>query len=204
VVLERGVATGQPISCVLFNSSTDWPEAAGACAVPFMGVSVRADGTVSLGRKKTRKLLRDIVARTWRVARSLPGVKPDDLRHTLPTKHRATRDRACSAFREIFPDGVVWVPGEPADALAGLCPRETRSLLIDASVFARDFYPNGRRSGFEVTAFCDGSDLQSVFVVGRGSNLKARRHWRSLIRRINLDVAMGPPGQTKEGCVARS
>jgi hypothetical protein len=159
IVLERGVATGQPISCVLFNfyladldrrleavpdgfyarysddilfahpspevvrktgaeidvflerlglrvkpakskdlyltgagrPSTDWPEAAGASAVPFMGVSVRADGTVSLGRKKTRKLLHDIAVRTRRVARSLPGEKPEELGRTI-----------CSTINQMF------------------------------------------------------------------------------------------------------
>ncbi len=146
VRLERGVATGQPISCVLFNlyltdldrrldavpggyyarysddilfahpqpavvqeasaqidavlnslglrvkatksrdlyltgagrSSSEWPEAVGTSTVPFMGASIRADSTISLARKKTRKLLRDIAVRAQRTARALPGASVED------------------------------------------------------------------------------------------------------------------------------
>jgi hypothetical protein len=151
VALERGVATGQPISCVLFNfyladldrcletapdgfyarysddvlfahpspgvvreaatsidsvleklglrvkqaksqnlylteagrPSAEWPEANGTSVVPFMGVSIRANGTVSLERKRTRRLLRDITARVQRAARSLPAMSLDELGRTL-------------------------------------------------------------------------------------------------------------------------
>ncbi|HEV2695793.1 MAG TPA: reverse transcriptase domain-containing protein [Verrucomicrobiae bacterium] len=146
IQLDRGVPTGQPISCVLFNlylaeldrfletvpgafyarysddlifahpsfeiarrigaeirpflahlglrvspskskelyltgagrPSADWPEATGTSEVPFMGMAVQADGMVSLGRKKTRHMLREVNARVRRVMRSLPGASVDD------------------------------------------------------------------------------------------------------------------------------
>lgn len=146
VRLDRGVPTGQPISCVLFNlylaeldrllesvpgafyarysddllfahpspevarqisakiapflerlglrvnpsktrelyltsagrPSPNWPEAVGTSEVPFMGMTVRADATVSLGRKKTRRLLRDVDVRVRRVIRSLAGTSLED------------------------------------------------------------------------------------------------------------------------------
>jgi hypothetical protein len=63
--------------------SSDWPEATGTCAVPFMGMAVQADGTVSLGRKKTRQFLREVRDRAWRVARSLSGASADEVGRTL-------------------------------------------------------------------------------------------------------------------------
>jgi hypothetical protein len=118
------------------------------------------------------------------------GFFGDDVRQCLPGKSGPIADRARSAFRQLFPDGMVWAPGGPVDRLAHLSPRETRNLLIDASVFVRDLYPNGRRSGLEVTALCEGNDLQSVFVVNRSSNPTVRTRWRSVIRCLNLDAAM--------------
>ncbi len=147
VTLDRGVATGQPISCVLFNlylidldrkleavsggfyarysddilfahpspepvrqaaaeidcvlgglglhvkptksrdlyvtgagrASAAWPEVTGTCAVPFMGACIRADGNVSLAQKKTRGLLRDVMARAQRTARALPTATIDEV-----------------------------------------------------------------------------------------------------------------------------
>jgi len=80
------------------------------------------------------------------------------------------------------------------DGLARLSPKEARNLLIDASVFVRDFYPNGHRSGLEVTALCEGNDLRSVFVANRRTHAAARSRWRSLIRNLNLDAAMPSDG----------
>jgi hypothetical protein len=170
--LERGVPTGQPISCILFNlylrgldrrmesvehgfyarysddilfahpcpevarqaaaemegvlerlglrfkkaksldlyltgagrPSSDWPEAVGACAVPLMGASVRADGTVSLGKKKTHRLLREIVVRTRRTARSLNGMDLDDFGRMI-----------CSVINRIFqPDSATFLEARSA------------------------------------------------------------------------------------------
>jgi hypothetical protein len=175
ILLERGVPTGQPISCVLFNVylieldkqleavpggfyarysddilfahpsaevvrstavlidsflervglrvkraksrdlyltgagrvSAEWPEATGTCAVPFMGASVRADGTVSLGRKKTRRLLRDVSRRAGRVARSLPGATVDELGRTI----------CASINRMLQPDSALFLEARSAALL---------------------------------------------------------------------------------------
>jgi hypothetical protein len=164
-LLDRGVPTGQPISCVLFNfylaeldrqfeampggfyarysddilfahpsaevarrtgaeldaslaklglrvspakslnvyltgagrPSLEWPEAAGTSSVPFMGTAIQADGTVSLGRKKTRHLLRDLRSRARRVARSLAGTSTDEVGRAL----------CASVYQMLTPD---WTP----------------------------------------------------------------------------------------------
>jgi hypothetical protein len=44
-----------------------------------MGMAVQADGTVALGRNKTRQLLRKVKCRACRVVRSLPGADTDEL-----------------------------------------------------------------------------------------------------------------------------
>lgn len=118
------------------------------------------------------------------------GFLGDDLRHHLPRQSEPMPEGVGAAFLKLFPDGMVWTPGGPVDWLAGLSPKETRELVIDASVFVRDLYPNGRRSGLEVTALCEGSDLRSIFIANGRSNPLARTHWRSVIRTLNLDAAL--------------
>lgn len=65
------------------RSSADWSEAVGTSVVPFMGALVHADGTVSLGRNKTRRLLRDLRDRFGRVARSLHNAGSEELGRAL-------------------------------------------------------------------------------------------------------------------------
>lgn len=48
----------------------------GTTAVPFLGTSIRADGTVGLNRKKLRRLLRDVESRAVRTAGSLRADPP--------------------------------------------------------------------------------------------------------------------------------
>lgn len=175
VFLDRGVPTGQPISCVLFNfylaeldrefeavpggfyarysddilfahpsaeivrkagakldallerlglrvnpakslnlyltgagrRSADWPEATGASAVPFMGTAIQADGTIALGRKKTRHLLRDLRRRAGRVARSLTGADADEVGRVI-----------CSSVNQMLtPDWTPFVEARSAALL---------------------------------------------------------------------------------------
>lgn len=105
---------------------------------------------------------------------------------------------ARSAFLRMFPAGLVWTPGVKANCLACFSPNENRKLLADASVFSRDLFPNGRRSGCEVTALCDGHSLRCVFVAPPGSDARARSRWRVMIRRLNLDAAMNPTAKAEE------
>jgi hypothetical protein len=55
------------------RASADWPTARGTTAVPFLGCSVGFDGTISLPRKKVRRLLRDLAGRTRRTRQALAG-----------------------------------------------------------------------------------------------------------------------------------
>ncbi len=53
------------------------PAERGTIFVPFLGMDVAADGTIALGREKTRALLRDLADRAGRTARILKG-RPAD------------------------------------------------------------------------------------------------------------------------------
>ena len=55
----------------------DRPAERGTAFIPFLGVDVAADGTIALGREKTRALLRDLADRTSRTARILRGQPAD-------------------------------------------------------------------------------------------------------------------------------
>jgi hypothetical protein len=58
------------------RAPADWPGGRGATAVPFLGCSVGFDGTISLPRKKVRRLLRDLQGRARRTRQALPGAAP--------------------------------------------------------------------------------------------------------------------------------
>ncbi|HEV2695792.1 MAG TPA: hypothetical protein VG347_23085 [Verrucomicrobiae bacterium] len=119
------------------------------------------------------------------------GFLGNDVRRDHLGLEAASPARARAAFLKLFPEGHVWAPGGPVGGLADLSPKQTRELVGDAVVFARDFYPNVRNSGSEVTALCDGHKLQLVFVTGRGGDLALRARWRSLVRNLNLNGATG-------------
>jgi reverse transcriptase-like protein len=70
---ELGLRCNRPKSLDLYltgagRASTRWPGARGTTSVPLLGTRVAADGTVSLGRAKTRALLRDVDRRAHRAA----------------------------------------------------------------------------------------------------------------------------------------
>lgn len=101
-------------------------------------------------------------------------------------------DEVRLAFRRLFPDGVVYAPDEPLPAeLAALSSQEKRIVMLDAAVFARDFRPSGRRSRFDVTAFCTSGELRLIFVTDRSRDRGRRLRWRSLVRELNVKAALG-------------
>jgi hypothetical protein len=59
------------------RASTDWNETQGTNRVSFLGCDVLADGTVSLSRNKSRRLLREIRLRARRTARVLRTEDPE-------------------------------------------------------------------------------------------------------------------------------
>lgn len=98
------------------------------------------------------------------------------------------------AFARLFPDGVAYAPDEPIpSALEALPSREKRIVMLDAAVFARDFRPSARRSRFDVTAFCAGGELRTIFVVDRAGSRARRARWRALVRELNLRAALAVP-----------
>ncbi len=55
------------------RSSPEWREARGTSTIPYVGVAVSGDGTISLPRLKLRAMLRDIASRAIRTARLVPN-----------------------------------------------------------------------------------------------------------------------------------
>jgi hypothetical protein len=53
------------------RASVDWPEARGTTSVPFLGMRVTMDGTIALGHRKGRGLLRDARRRALNTATAL-------------------------------------------------------------------------------------------------------------------------------------
>ena len=96
------------------------------------------------------------------------------------------------AFLEAFPSGVVYDPENPApELLEALSTADKRLVMLDAVAFARDFRESGRRSRFDVTAFCVAGELRQIFLVERTGQRRARTRWRAEVRRFNLASALG-------------
>ncbi len=57
--------------------SSNWPETRGTTSIEFLGCRLSADGTVSLNRKKARRLLGDLEERAVRTARATGDGDPD-------------------------------------------------------------------------------------------------------------------------------
>jgi hypothetical protein len=215
ILLDRGVPTGQPISCVLFNfylaeldrqfeavpggfyarysddilfahpsaevarrtgaelemalaelglrvssakslnlyltgagrRSLEWPEATGSCAVPFMGTAIQADGTVSLGRKKTRHLLRDLRGRAGRVVRSLDGASPDEVGRAL-----------CASVNQMLtPDWTPCVEARSAALLRRAITDRRQLAQLDywvARIVLRAITGDGTARAFRKVPYC--------------------------------------------------
>lgn len=85
---ELGLRCNKPKSLDLYltgagRPSTGWPEARGTSSVPLLGTRIASDGTVSLGRAKTRALLRDIDRRASRAATAVGGGDRERLGRTV-------------------------------------------------------------------------------------------------------------------------
>lgn len=84
----------------------------GATAVPFLGCDVRADGTVALGARKGRELVRDLAARIERSARLLRALEPerrgpllcDVVRRAMEPIDDGTRPHAMALARRAVTD----------------------------------------------------------------------------------------------------
>jgi hypothetical protein len=89
------------------RASDAWPEARGTTSVSFLGMRAGMDGTVALGERKVRGLLREAERRAWNTARSLRAADPE------------VRGRAVAAVVNALldPDEPV-LTGGPAPILA--------------------------------------------------------------------------------------
>ncbi|HLE47188.1 MAG TPA: reverse transcriptase domain-containing protein, partial [Candidatus Thermoplasmatota archaeon] len=61
------------------RAADGWPGSRGTTVVPYLGSTVWADGTIGLGRKRTRRLLRDVLGRALRTARAARSDDPDEV-----------------------------------------------------------------------------------------------------------------------------
>jgi hypothetical protein len=96
------------------------------------------------------------------------------------------------AFLETFPGGLVYDPQEPVpEQLETLSTADRRLVMLDAVAFVRDFRESGRRSRFDVTAYCVAGELRQIFLVERPGRRRARARWRAEVRRFNLETALG-------------
>jgi hypothetical protein len=101
-------------------------------------------------------------------------------------------DQVTRSFVALCPGGVVYFPDRSAPAFFDdLPPRERRSIMADAVGFARELRGNARPSKFDVTALSVAGDLRLIFVVERRFDRQARDRWRSLIKQLNVDAALG-------------
>jgi len=81
--------------------------ARGRSSIPFLGVEVWTDGTVSLGREKARAFVRDLEDRASRTARALCGSAPDAIgRGICSVLNRALRPET-APFRQRSAD-TLW------------------------------------------------------------------------------------------------
>lgn len=92
--------------------SPSWEEARGTSRVTFLGMSITGDGTVALGRKKKRRLLRDLKGRASRTSAALRSRDQDELGRTVcEVLNQATeggipavRQRSASLLRRMVTD----------------------------------------------------------------------------------------------------
>ena len=152
------------------RASAAWPEAQGTTWVPFLGMRVGMDGTVALGEKKVRGLLREAERRAWNTARSLRGAAEEERGRAVaavvnalldpdepvltggpaPILARAVTDRAQldwldHALARIVASATTGDPGAAAFRVAP--PRRVRDWGLVSLRRARDrgARPRGRR-----------------------------------------------------------
>jgi hypothetical protein len=63
--------------------STDWPESRATTTVPFLGCEIAFDASVSLDRKKVRRLLKGIADRARRTMQAVDDPSPDEAGRTV-------------------------------------------------------------------------------------------------------------------------
>jgi hypothetical protein len=94
------------------RDSSDWPEATGSSAVPFLGTRISGDGTIGLDEKKVRSLLRELDRRTSTTARTLRGADLDQagraicsvVNRALDPRSALTQQRSAIALRRVVTD----------------------------------------------------------------------------------------------------
>ncbi len=75
------------------RGSDDWPDARGTTSVAFVGMRVTMDGTVALGQRKVRGLLRDARRRAANTANALHDASPEDRGRAVAGVLNALLDR---------------------------------------------------------------------------------------------------------------
>jgi hypothetical protein len=113
-------------------------------------------------------------------------------------KPRLDVEELRSSFERIFTSGIVYSPDEPIPAqLAALPIEDKRAALVEAVAFARELCVQRPRSGFHVTALCEGGELRLIFLASRRAPRHLRARWETSIRRANLEAALASPDATK-------
>jgi len=102
------------------RNSAEAPSTRGSPSVPFLGLDVWADGTTSLGREKTRALLRDLAARARRTAQALRGT-------SLEVRGKAV----CAALNRSLAAETLLFQEPAASVLRRVVTRRPKLLELD-------------------------------------------------------------------------
>jgi hypothetical protein len=80
--------------------SVDWPQTRGTTALRYLGTAISAEGTIGLGRKKLRRLLRDVEERALRTAAAVRSADLDRKGRLVCSVLNQTLDPRQGPFQE--------------------------------------------------------------------------------------------------------
>jgi hypothetical protein len=148
----------------------------GGLLEPISDSGIQAGGRAALGACQHWDLLKDVL------------VEP------LSRQHEPVAVGPLKAqFQHLFPKGIVYAPDEPAATrLRRMSSRRQRTVLRDASSFAKDFRLAPSRRRFEVTALCIAGEMRLIFLTDRRASPVFRSHWLAHVKSLNLQAAVSP------------
>jgi hypothetical protein len=116
---------------------------------------------------------------------SLPNqCSNDGVAYLIPTLLRK--------FRRLFPDGVVFdLKGGGRESGDALSPAKCRDIMFNAVKYSKDFSQPGRNADFDVTTLLVDGQIWLIFAIPMKAGTRARRQWRTRIKKMNLAITCG-------------
>lgn len=93
-------------------------------------------------------------------------------------------------FLSLFPEGLIVDVAQPRDTLSALAPSVRTAIWRDALWEAHSGRTARQRSGFEVTSYRPGGEIQLLFVAPRKQPLPVRLAWREALEAANWSAAI--------------